>query len=345
MNDVSKNSQLEIARFSQRLDKLNNDLMQERSDRVAEQKRQQKQMEEIIGIIMDYDRASTLVTRYFIKLEARYNNLILTLQDTVMEFNEFVRLPPSSNQLSNYWNVAWAALATVLPMLRISPAWVQLEKAAETELKAANFVVKDTKFLTQALTYTSRGHNIADWMNKENTLAARMRDIRISTPKADMSRTPIKALMEENNIAHKALDKLVEAIWTEYKSRIMYAIAGSPFPRKEALEKMAERLLPNLNYVENDEADEVKQSYLYEIVKAWARQNVAIVTTTFRTGDSVSIQGLNDTQQSQIMAWFGLGSNKIGGIVPVLPTISFYLGAWNVPQKKESSGGHVFGFG
>jgi hypothetical protein len=190
MTGTTGNPQLEIARISQQLDKLNQDLQQERSDRKAEENRQQKQMEEIVAIIMDFEEASKQVTRYFIKLEARYINNILALQEAIMSFNEFLRLPASSSALSRYWVVAWAALSTVLPMLRIVPAWTQLEKAAEAELKAANYVVQNTSLRTKLLTYTSRGHNIADWINKENTLAARMRDVEVKKPKADICRRP-----------------------------------------------------------------------------------------------------------------------------------------------------------
>jgi hypothetical protein len=345
MSDATANTKVEIARISQGLEKLNKDLQRERSDRKAEQLRQQKQLEEIVGTIMDYDRASTRVVRYFIKLDARYNNLILALQDAVIAFNEFLRLPASSNNLSQYWDVAWAALATVLPLLRVSPAWVKLEQTAQAELKAANYVLQDTSLKTKLFTYTSRGHNIADWMNKENTLAARMRDVEIKKPKADMARTPIKAMMAESNLAHKALEQVVEAIWTEYKARLTYAITSTPYPRKETLEQMADRLLPQLNYLEEDQAEQVKRSYLYQICKAWAPKNVVILTTAIRSGDIVSIEGLNDTQQEQIMTWFGPRSNWVGGAVPILLNIWMYLGVWNVPRTKKVSNSFIGGFG
>jgi hypothetical protein len=154
-------------------------------------------------------------------------------------------------------------------------------------------------------------------------------------------------MMKENNLAHEALEGIVEALWAEYKSRLTYAITGTPFPRKETLEKMADRLLPNLNYIDEDEGEQIKRSYLYQICKAWAPQNVMIVTTIYRVGKSTSIQGLNDTQQDQIMAWFGSDSNWRGGngSVPVLWNIWQYLIAWNVQWTEETTGGEVFGFG
>lgn len=344
MNDTT--SEGDIARISEALRQLNIDLNKERKDRKDDERRQQEQLKAVVGTIMDFDGASTLVISYLIRLEARYTNLILALQDAVMEFNTFLGLPASSNNLSQYWNVAWAALGTVLPMLRISPTWVRLEKTADAELKAANYALQNTSVQTRLLTYGSRLHNVADWMNKENTLASKMRDIEKKKPKADMARTPIKEMMIENNLAHKALEKVVDSIWAEYKARLTYAVASASFPRTETLEQMAGRLLPQLQYVEQDEAEQVKRSYLYQIINAWAPQNVAIVTTIYRTGSSKPrIEGLTDTQQDQIMAWFGFGSNWADGKVPLLQNIWYYLALWKVPRKTESSGGSTFGYG
>jgi hypothetical protein len=344
MNDTPNNIKSEISRISKELSRLNQDLQQERSDRKAENDRQQKQMEEVVGIIMDFGAASTLVTDYFIKLQGRYTNLVLAVQEAISDFNRFLRLPASSSELSRYWAAAWAALSAVLPMLRISSAWVQLEKAAEAEVKAANFVVKSTSLQTKLFTYAARGHNVADWINKENTLAARLRDLEVKMPKADQTKSPIRALMEENNAAHKALEHVVDAIWAEYKARLTYAITQTPYPKKESLEKIADRLLPKLTYVEKDEADQIERTYLDKILAQWVPDNAAIVTTHYRTGDGVSIQGLNDTQQDQIMAWFGPESNWSGGTIPVFPSVYYHLYRWHAPSRTEAPG-LLFGSG
>lgn len=345
-------TQAEIARISKELKKLNDAFEKEKKGRQDDRQKQQKQLEDIINIILEYDQASTKVIRYVIRLDARYNNLILALQDAVISFNEFIRLPPSSNNLSKYWDAAWQALATIMPMLRISPAWIRLEQTAQTELKAVNNLLQNANTRTTLVTLAQRGHNVADWISKENTLAARMRDVEIRKPKADMSRSPIKAMMEESNAAHKALETTVDRVYEEYKARLLAAVvgnlsaptAGTQKPT-ETLEKMVERLLPPLNYVEQDEAEQVKRRFLFEICKAWAPQNVAVVTTVFRIGESTTIEGLNDSQQDQVMSWFGPSSNWIGGSVPVFPSIWNYVGFWQVPQRRASSGGSVFGFG
>ena len=283
---------------------------------------------------------------YFVRLDARYNNLILIFQETINDFNEFLKLPPKSNDMMRYWDFAWAALNTVLPMLRIHPSWVQLEQTAQAELRAANFALQNTELRTKLMTYAARGHNVADWMAKENTMAARMRDLPPpARGKSDRSRTPIKALMAESDLAHQALEKVIESTWEEYKVRMTYILTGQAFAPKESIEQMVDRKLPKLNYMTADETEHVSQSYMWAIFKSWAPQNVAIVTTRFRTGDTISIDGLNDTQQDKIMEWFGPTSYLQGSLVPIFPTIYFILNYWAVPYTKKSSGGSTFGFG
>lgn len=341
MGDV----QGEITRISKELERLNKELVNEKNARITDQQNQQKQLAEIIGIISDYENATSKIVRYAIRLDGRYNNLILALQDAVITFNEFVRLPASSNNLSAYWDVAWAALAAVMPMLRISPAWVRLEQTAQAEMKAVNNVLSNADTRTKLVTLAQRGHNVADWVAKENTIAARLRDVEIKKPKADMSRTPIKAMMEESNNAHKALETAVDTIYEDYKARLLLAVVGTPSTKTETLEQMAVRLLPQLNYVELDEAEQVKRQFLFEMCKAWAPKNAAIVTTIYRLGETVTIEGLNDTQQDQIMDWFGPTSNWHGGSIPPWPSIWNFVYWWNIPRKKASSGGSSLGFG
>ena len=106
--------QAEINRISEELKKVNKELQQEKKDRIADQNKQQAQLSEIVGIILDYEAASKAVVRYSIRLDGRYNNLMLALQDAVISFNEFIRLPASSNKMDKYWDAAWAALATIM---------------------------------------------------------------------------------------------------------------------------------------------------------------------------------------------------------------------------------------
>jgi hypothetical protein len=343
MNDTTNTTQAEITRLSNALNTLNTALATEVTNRTTAEQKQKKQISDLTNTMMDYERASSKILEYFVRLDARYDNLILILQETMNDFNEFLKLPEKSNEMMRYWEVAWAALNTVLPMLRINPGWVKLEQLAQTELKNANYALQNVNLQTKLLTLASRGHNVVDWISKENTLFARIRDLK-SRPKS--ARTPIKALMAESEVAHKALESVIESTWGEYKVRMTYILAEQPFAATETLEQMVVRKLPELNYMTEAEIAQVGRSYLWEICRSWAPHNVALVTTRYRTGDGgLLIEGLNDTQQDKIMEWFGLQSNWAGGKVPVFPNLYLILSFWGVPRKTKSSGGSIFGFG
>ena len=108
---------------------------------------------------------------------------------------------------------------------------------------------------------------------------------------------------------------------------------------------MAKRLLPPIPYYSDDELDQIGRLFLWNTLAASAQQNVQIVKTQYRTGDSISIRGLNDNQQDQIMVWFGLRSNWHGGRVPVVQTIWMALTFWGVKWVHESTGAAIFGSG
>ena len=64
---------------------------------------------------------------------------------------------------------------------------------------------------------------------------------------------------------------------------------------------MANRLLPPLNYFDDTQIEQLGRLYLWKIIGEYAKQNVFIVRTRYRTGDGVSIDGFNDSQTDQIM--------------------------------------------
>jgi hypothetical protein len=106
---------------------------------------------------------------------------------------------------------------------------------------------------------------------------------------------------------------------------------------KETLSTMAKRLLPPLTYYTDDELEQVGRFYLWNILSQYAKRNVAIVTTAYRTGESVGIDGLNDSQKDQIMEWFGWQSNWQGGLILPIQNVFIALSMWNVEWRKESS--------
>ena len=85
--------------------------------------------------------------------------------------------------------------------------------------------------------------------------------------------------------------------------------------------------------------------YLFTIIKEWLLQNVTITKTTSVYGDSYSIGGLNDTQQDQLMAWFGPGTYVTYSRVPWYLNIWQMLFALGVKTITQSSNVGIFGYG
>ena len=103
--------------------------------------------------------------------------------------------------------------------------------------------------------------------------------------------------------------------------------------------------MSELDYFDDVQVEQLGRLYLWNILGEYAKRNVAIVTTRYRTGDAVGIDGFNDSQQEQIMEWFGPQSNWQGGRLAPIANIWVALAIWNVPRKSESTGGSIFGFG
>jgi hypothetical protein len=245
-------------------------------------------------------------------------------------------------------------VATAVPALRLSPALAKIEKMAADAMKPAKGFLKTPKLAAKITTAVATGHNFADVIAKSNNIrdkVSKATGIHTSVP-VDQSKTPVKGMIKEADDARKALDTAIDALDSEFAARVHSVLYKVPYQPTgnlslETLPKMAERLLPPLTYYTDDELEQLGRWFLWNILSQYAKRYVAIVTTTYRTGDSVSIDGLNDSQQEQIMEWFGPQSpwSRSSGRVPVVRDIWFALKLWNVESRKASAGGSMFGYG
>ena len=145
------------------------------------------------------------------------------------------------------------------------------------------------------------------------------------------------------NEAHKALEGVIDTLDIEFAARIHSVLYKVSYQTKETLEAMAKRLMPPLDYFDDVQVEQLGRLYLWNILGEYAKRNVAIVTTRYRTGDAVGIDGFNDSQQEQIMEWFGPQSNWQGGRLAPIANIWVALAIWNVPRNQKSTGGSIFG--
>ena len=327
--------------------KLKTALDDETKERKDDKQAFQQQLGLLADLLTDNNTTTGYTIQYLNDLNAQCNAKALMLQQSIRVFNEeFLKLPPKSNRYVAIWDAAWVIVATTVPALRLMPALAKVEKAAAIEMATAKAFMKTPKLVARITIATVKRHNIADVIVKANNIRDKVNKatgIHTSVP-VDKSKTPVKEMIKEADDARKVLNSAIDALDREFAARLFSVLYEVPYTTNETLSDMATRLLPPLPYYTDDDLEQIGRFYLWNILGHYAKDNVKIVTTAYRTGDSQSISGLNDSQQDQIMEWFGLQSNWQGGRVPVIPIFNVALSYWNVGRLKESAGGSIFGY-
>jgi uncharacterized protein (DUF2252 family) len=127
------------------------------------------------------------------------------LQQSIQDFNEFLKLPAKSNRYVAIWDAAWAIVAATVPALRLMPALAKVEKAAAIEMATAKAFMKTPKLVARITTATAKRHNVADVIAKVNNIrdkVSKATGIHTSVP-VDQSKTPVKEMIKEADDARK----------------------------------------------------------------------------------------------------------------------------------------------
>jgi hypothetical protein len=318
----------------------------ETKDRKSAQADLELQLRLLAELLADNNSATGYAIQYLNRLDAQYYAKDVMLQDTIQTFNEFLKLPPKSSRYLAIWDAAWETLAAVVPAMRLTKAFSTMEKLSQIEMASAKAFMKTPVLVARITTAAAKGHNVADVIRKGNSIREKVTKATGSFPgTVDRSRTPVRELIAESDAARKAFDQAIEALDAEFEARLNGILFKMSYPSAETLVSKANKLLPPLDYLDSAALDQIGRFYLWTILSGYAKQHIAIVTTRYRTGDSIHIDGLNDAQIEQVMEWFGPSSNWQGGRVPIIATIGYALSLWQVGTRTESSGGAVFGFG
>jgi hypothetical protein len=326
---------------------LNKALSTEITSRVNADQEEETQLFLLADLLSDDHKTRSYTNKYQDALTAEYTAKETVLQGSMRDFSNLMKLPPKSNKYAAIWDAAWVITAAVVPALRLLPAVQKLEKAAALEGTLAKVFKESPTLATRIATAAAKGHNVADVVAKINNSrdkSNKAADVKTSVP-LDKSASAIKDLIKESNAAHLALDHVIDVFDVEFDARIHSLLYKVPYQAKGTLLAMANRLLPPLDYFDDTQIEQLGRLYLWKIIGEYAKQNVFIVTTRYRTGDTVSIDGFNDSQRDQIMEWFGPQSSWQGGTLPPIANIWVALSIWNVQSRTESSGGSIFGFG
>jgi hypothetical protein len=318
---------------------LHDEVLKERHDRMAAEAAMNQDLRQLADLLSDNNAAAGYAIKYLNGVDAQYTAKEAMMQDAIREFNVFLNLPEKSNNYLAIWDMAFSVLSTVVPAFRLTAMFSEIEAASKIETAAAKAFMKTPHLMARVTMATVKGHDIADVIAKGNDIRGKMTQLAGSSQSVNpdlTSKSRIHQLIKESNDAHQKLDKAIDALDVEFTARIQSLLYRVPYPSKKGtLLDMAKRLLPSLpNYFTDDELEDVGQRYKWEILKAWASTNVTVVfNKNVNTGDKVTIEGLNNTQQTQIMSWFGLSvpRGKYTSTPKVL-NIFWVLTAWGVRE-------------
>ncbi len=325
-------------------------LAAETKDRKAADDEINKKLNSLGLLLSDHSGAVSTLIKLLSRMESQYASKMLVLTQAISDFNGFLKLPPQSNRFLAVWDAGWAMVALAVPALRLSPALAKIEKTAAIEMIAAKAFMKIPSLTARIASYTVKYHNISDVISKSNTTRDRvlkgLETIEKDDFLSDRSRAPIKELMDESENAHKVFDAVIDAVEMEYKARLHSLFLNVSYVAKESLEEKVVRMMGNLPFLTKAQLARIGKVYLWNILASWAKQNVAVVTTMYASGDGAAIEGLNDTQKEQIMSWFGPGTDIWStGLIPPITSVWLAVRYWGVPNKRAGSPGLIFGFG
>jgi hypothetical protein len=274
-------------------------------------------------LAIDHQKARDHAENYITVIQNQITSRGLILAGAIQEFNEFRNLPASTNLGAAIWDFAFELISKAVPALKIGEFIKKQHEIASVALKAAEAfgqqarradkVVKNVTGAAQILGKVAERLNDAKGIKEKG-------DKVFETPKSlaeHASRKPIKELIAELKQAQEMWNTAIKAERAEWENRL----ADNP-GQWGSLEDNIKAMLPEPPLLSEKELDEVWTLYLYQMIGIWAgpQKNVKIVETSTDYGygqfiTTRSVDGLNDTQEGQILEWFG----------PKAPRGRFYL--------------------
>lgn len=330
-------------------DQLKRELKDElKLDEAAFEKKVTEMIAAITDILADNNAAILYTIKFLGDFVAEMNARGQMLGSAIREFNEFLKLPPKSSVWEGIFNAAFAVISSAIPALRLTP-WMQQLETKAGELAA--IAKASPPRLVRASTYppgvvdrvihvAPKADQIAQLMNSANSSRQSLQAAFADRPDGikalrtlDSSKGPVLAMIKYANRAMEVYGKALDALSLELKNRL-HDPTNKP---KKSLEALARETLPPLpKLFTGDEVDQLGLQYKWEILKAYASENVAVITYPDDYGNRTEIEGLNDTQREQIVDWFG--PPVIRGkyfTAPITINIWYALRYWAVKRKPS----------
>ena len=322
---------------------LHDAVLKEQYERKAADAAMDQILFQLADLLSDNQNAANYAIKYLNDVDAQYAAKEAMMQAAIRDFNDFLNLPAKSNNYLAIWDAAFAILSTVVPALRLTQTFQKMVKVANIEMEASRIFMVTPRLVARMTIASAKGHDIADVIRKSNDIRSKIGHLSsspaASTP-GDSSKSRVRQLIQENNQAHQSLDLALDALSAEFNARIHSLLYRVPYPSKKGtLLDKAMNVLPALPYYyTDDDLQDLGHQYLWEILKIWAKTNVTVVfhKNPSLGRDTVTIEGLNNAQQDQIIKWFGIYAPRGKHFAtPLVLNIYYALDYWGVPEVNR----------
>jgi hypothetical protein len=314
-----------------------------------------KQMRALADDVFDFDAAMLYAQKYgehfFVDLNAK--GLMLT--HAIIRFASFLELPETSSELGPYLDAGFSILVTIVPTMKFLGVIQKLDQEATVALAVAkaaenadpSFVPLSIRATAQVVKALPRAGDAVDVAKKVNDAKSKAMQVLKDQPernnlnKLDATKGPIKDLVNSADLAMKVFDTAMDTIIQEFKNRLA-DLSATP---KEQLVDIVTRLLPPRAYLTSDDLDQVETSYLWELIKNYAKtEPVTIVQTTYvnafmNSTNPGEVIGLNDSQKRAVLKMFGPDMQRgMYCVVPVIRDVKTAAMLWGCKTVQQVRG-------
>jgi hypothetical protein len=299
------------------------------------------------SIIEDNNAANRVAAAYMQAVNdevlARGQHLALAEQ----KFSSFLGLKELPSKFEFYCTLAATFLPILSPELFMAKWLDQSEEAVKRALVLSSALGNKK---AQAVQLIQGGKELAAKIGETNEKYKGLKENGTKLDEApgtrqiaqlDAAGVAVNQLIGCSRRAFEVWKNATLALQLEFNNRLEHAGRA----HSETLEKMATRLLPEPPELTEDELQQIQTLYLYQIIAAWASQNLTLTDdvddwTLSNSGTgifhAVHRHGLNDNQEETLMNWFGVGARR-GTIFSKPPIVSLdsQLQAWGVPMSTR----------
>jgi hypothetical protein len=285
-------------------------------------------------IMHDYDVANHYAIKYIVPFLVQLNMRGNMIMEATQTFAKFLTLPESDSTLSLIWDIAFSSLSVLVPALGIA-------KKLEESAKAVEIAAALGDRRAQALKLMREGGEVAEKVNKGKetvtSIAEKSEKLReqpegmTELNKLDSSKGPIRDLLKDANKAVALWDKVLDLLDQEKEIRL----SDTKAPAGESMTKLAERLLPRIEPLTGDDLDQIELTYLWLMLRDYAKKNVQVVRANDGYHVDTSVSGFNGNQQDTLIEMFGFSARR-GKYFCQPPAVNIYvlLAIWGVPNQN-----------